>query len=93
MDAGVQLMWIVRSLISKPVDAAIGTNVAAIRNLLRLPLDRVATQLGVSNKVVEAWEAGRRKISPRDLFRLSKLMKVPVSAFFNPIEVHDEVAS
>jgi transcriptional regulator with XRE-family HTH domain len=73
-----------------PGAASVDTHVA--RQLRRLRVARCVTQtqlatgLGVSTQLIHKYEASRTRISPGRLYLCAKLLDVPVSYFFEPLQ-------
>ena len=70
----------------------LGRRLAQRRGELRLSLAELSTRCGVSLQQVHRYEIGANTISAPMLWQLSKCLGVPVSYFFEGLEVEDDVA-
>ena len=72
-----------------PVDVHVGGRVRQRRILLGLSQDAVGARLGLSFQQIQKYERGTSRIGASRLYRLSKILGVPVTFFFEdmPMEV------
>jgi transcriptional regulator with XRE-family HTH domain len=68
----------------------VGRRLKARRELLKLSQRDVAEVLGISPPGYGHWETGRTSITVDDLDRISKILKVKVSYFFDEAEFEHE---
>ena len=67
------------------VDLHVGVRIGLRRAALGMSLERLAEALGVSYQQVQKYERGMNRIGAGRLYRLSKMLDVPVSYFFEHI--------
>ncbi len=69
-----------------PIDIHVGERVRARRLLTGLSQDAFASKLGVTFQQVQKYEKGANRISASRLYRISKILNVPVSYFFDDMD-------
>lgn len=69
-----------------PVDVHVGSRVRLRRLLLGLSQDKLGEELGVTFQQVQKYERGANRIGASRLFRVSQVLGVPVSFFFEGLE-------
>ena len=78
-------------VISKPdpIDVHVGSRVRLRRTLLGLSQQKLGTALGLTFQQIQKYERGANRIGSSRLFRLSRILDVKVSYFFEelPAEV------
>lgn len=67
---------------SDPVDVHVGSRVRLRRTLLGLSQERLGEQLGLTFQQVQKYEKGSNRISASRLFRIGRILGVPVQFFF-----------
>ena len=67
---------------SDPVDIHVGSRVRLRRTLLGLSQERLGEQLGLTFQQVQKYEKGSNRISASRLFRIGRILGVPVQFFF-----------
>ena len=65
-----------------PVDIYVGERVRQRRKLLGMTQDRLAAALGLTFQQVQKYERGRNRISASRLYQLARVLKVPISYFY-----------
>ena len=70
-------------IMSHPVDVHVGKKLKQIRTLRRLSQTDVAKQLNLSFQQIQKYERGANRIGSSRLFKLSQILAVPVSFFFD----------
>lgn len=60
---------------------ALGRAIAAWREARGMTQENLALQIGVTNVSISRYEAGKRKVSPGIMARISKALGVPAMAF------------
>lgn len=60
----------------------LGYRVRQMRNLNKMPTDRLAEVLGVSTKTVQRYEAGEIHMSPEAIGKCAKSLNTPVGFFY-----------
>jgi len=68
-----------------PIDVAVGQQVRTLRMKAGLTQETVADALGLTFQQVQKYESGANRVAPSRLYRMSKLFKVRVSAFFDTV--------
>jgi len=66
-----------------PVDIHVGKRLKAFRVRESLSSADLASVLSVTPRLIEVFEAGRKRLSASQLFILSRHLDVPVAAFFD----------
>ncbi len=68
---------------SHPIDVHVGSKVRLRRNLLGLSQTDVGKMLGITFQQIQKYERGSNRIAASRLFKLSEVLVVPVSYFFD----------
>ncbi len=68
------------------VDAHVARQLRQLRVARDVTQTQLAVGLGVSTQLIHKYEASRTRISPGRLFLCAKLLNVPVSYFFEPLQ-------
>ena len=76
-----------------PVDVHVGGRVRQRRILLGLSQDAVGARLGVSFQQIQKYEQGTNRIGASRLHRLSKILGVSVTYFFEDMSMEAAAAS
>lgn len=73
----------------EPVDVHVGSRVRLRRTLLGMSQDKLGKALGLTFQQVQKYERGANRIGSSRLFKLSQILDVPVSFFFDdmPAEI------
>lgn len=66
-----------------PVDVHVGARVRLRRKILRQSQERLGEQLGVTFQQVQKYERGANRIGASRLWKLSEVLDVPVSFFYD----------
>lgn len=69
-----------------PIDVHVGKRLRLRRTMLGLSQEKLGTQLGLTFQQVQKYERGANRIGSSRLFRLSRLLEVPVSYFFEGLD-------
>lgn len=69
-----------------PIDIHVGERVRARRLLTGLSQDAFASKLGITFQQVQKYEKGANRISASRLYRISKILNVPVAYFFDDMD-------
>jgi transcriptional regulator with XRE-family HTH domain len=72
------------------IDAEIGRRIRALRLTRGLTMEQVAAQLGISQQQIQKYETGSNRVSASRLFALAQFLDVPVSAFFEGMQLRTE---
>lgn len=70
---------------SHPVDVHVGALIRARRKEIKLSQQALAAALGLTFQQVQKYESGHNRISASKLYAASKVLNMPVSAFFNDL--------
>ncbi len=65
-----------------PIDAHVGSRVRLRRTLLGLSQEKLARALGLTFQQVQKYERGLNRIGSSNLYKISKVLNVPVEFFF-----------
>ena len=68
-----------------PVDIHVGERVRARRLLCGMSQEAFANKLGVTFQQVQKYERGANRISASRLYKISRILNVPVSYFFEDV--------
>ncbi len=79
--------------VPNPVDVHVGHRVRLRRTLLGMSQDRLGQALGLTFQQVQKYERGVNRIGSSRLYRLSQILDVPVSFFFDEMSLLDESAA
>ena len=65
-----------------PIDIHVGARIRLRRQLLKMSQDRLGDDLGVTFQQVQKYERGANRVGASRLYRLSRVLEVPVQFFF-----------
>lgn len=74
-----------------PIDVHVGARVRLRRTLLGMSQQKLGKALGLTFQQIQKYERGANRIGSSRLYRLSRILDVPVSFFFD--ELPDEVVA
>jgi len=66
-----------------PVDIHVGARVRLRRKILRLSQEKLGDELGVTFQQVQKYERGANRVGASRLWKLSEVLDVPVSFFYD----------
>jgi transcriptional regulator with XRE-family HTH domain len=69
-----------------PIDIHVGSRVRLRRLLLGMSQEKLGDELGVTFQQVQKYERGANRIGASRLYRVSKVLQVPVGFFFEGLE-------
>lgn len=72
---------------SNPVDIYVGTRLKIRRTELGLSQNRIGEMTGITFQQVQKYEKGLNRIGSSRLYEFAKILRVPVSYFFEQYEV------
>lgn len=75
-----------------PLDRHVGRRVRLRRTLLGLTQQELGEQIGVTFQQIQKYERGTNRISASRLWEISRVLKVPVSFFFEDYRDGDDLA-
>jgi len=65
-----------------PTDVSVGLEIARLRKLRGFTQSTIADAVGLTFQQIQKYESGANRISASKLYRISKLLEVPVEGFF-----------
>jgi len=68
-----------------PIDVHVGSRVRLRRTLLGMSQEKLGMALGLTFQQIQKYERGANRIGSSRLYRLSRILDVPVSFFFDDI--------
>ena len=71
---------------ANPVDVHVGARIRLRRQVLKMSQEKLGDQLGVTFQQVQKYERGTNRVGASRLWRLSQVLDVPVSFFFEGLE-------
>jgi len=82
-------------MISKPdpIDIHVGSRVRLRRTLLGLSQQKLGDALGLTFQQIQKYEKGANRIGSSRLYKLSRIMDVPVSFFFAEMPTDDKIGN
>ncbi|SOD99239.1 helix-turn-helix domain-containing protein [Caenispirillum bisanense] len=75
-----------------PLDRHVGRRVRLRRTLLGLTQQELGEQIGVTFQQIQKYERGTNRISASRLWEIARVLKVPVSFFFEDFREDDDAA-
>lgn len=69
-----------------PVDVHVGSRVRLRRLLLGMSQEKLGDELGVTFQQVQKYERGANRIGASRLYRVSRVLQVPIGFFFEGLE-------
>ncbi len=76
-----------------PVDIHVGGRIRLRRTLLGFSQEKLANALGITFQQVQKYENGTNRVGASRLFHIAKVLKVPVSFFYEGLEQSSEEQS
>ncbi len=76
-----------------PIDIHVGSRVRLRRTLLGMSQEKLGDALGLTFQQIQKYERGANRIGSSRLFKLSQILDVPVSFFFEDMPEEVERAS
>jgi len=76
-----------------PIDVYVGSRVRLRRTLLGLSQEKLANALGLTFQQVQKYERGLNRIGSSNLYKISRVLSVPVEFFFDdmPEELSEDM--
>ena len=65
-----------------PIDQHVGSRVRLRRQLMKMSQEKLGDELGVTFQQVQKYERGANRVGASRLYRLSRVLEVPVQFFF-----------
>jgi transcriptional regulator with XRE-family HTH domain len=79
--------------IPDPVDVHVGVRIRTRRLLLGMNQETLASALGLTFQQVQKYEGGANRVSASRLAEVAEVLGVPVSYFFNDLDLAGETAT
>lgn len=76
---------------SDDVDKHVGKRLRVRRSLVGMSQEKLANALGITFQQVQKYERGSNRISASRLFKMSKVLEVPVDYFYDDMEGNKEI--
>jgi transcriptional regulator with XRE-family HTH domain len=76
----------VRPLGPDPIDVRVGSRVRLRRNMLSLSQERLGELIGLTFQQVQKYERGANRVSASRLYKLSRVLDVPVRFFYDVLD-------
>ncbi|MGD9637588.1 MAG: helix-turn-helix domain-containing protein [Alphaproteobacteria bacterium] len=76
-----------------PIDIYVGKRLRLRRNILGLSQEQLAKNIGISFQQIQKYEHGTNRISASRLYDISRVLKVPISFFFDDIKNDAELSN
>lgn len=71
---------------ANPVDTHVGSRIRVRRQILKMSQEKLGDMLGVTFQQVQKYERGTNRVGASRLWKLSTVLDVPVSYFFDGLE-------
>jgi transcriptional regulator with XRE-family HTH domain len=68
-----------------PIDVHVGSRIRLRRVLINMSQEKLGEQLGITFQQVQKYEKGTNRVGASRLYRISQVLGVPVSFFFEDI--------
>ena len=68
---------------ANPVDVHVGSRVRLRRQVMKMSQEKLGDQLGVTFQQVQKYERGSNRVGASRLWRMSRVLDVPVGFFFD----------
>lgn len=65
-----------------PIDVHVGSRIRLRRQLMKMSQEKLGDELGVTFQQVQKYERGANRVGASRLYRLSRVLEVPVQFFF-----------
>ncbi len=76
-----------------PVDIHVGSRIRLRRQLLRMSQEKLGDELGVTFQQVQKYERGANRVGASRLYRLSRVLEVPVQFFFEGLNEKSTISA
>jgi len=77
---------------ANPVDVHVGSRVRLRRQVMKMSQERLGDQLGVTFQQVQKYERGSNRVGASRLWKMSRVLDVPVGFFFDGLAEEGSVA-
>ena len=73
-----------------PIDIHVGGRIRLRRMMSGLSQERLGEQMGLTFQQIQKYEKGANRVGASRLFQLAQVLEVPVSYFFDDLELEDQ---
>ncbi len=73
-----------------PIDIHVGGRIRLRRMMSGLSQERLGEQMGLTFQQIQKYEKGANRVGASRLFQLAQVLEVPVSYFFDDLELEDK---
>jgi transcriptional regulator with XRE-family HTH domain len=74
-----------------PIDIHVGSRVRLRRQLMKMSQEKLGVELGVTFQQVQKYERGANRVGASRLYRMSRVLEVPVQFFFEELGDQTEI--
>ena len=74
---------------ANPVDTHVGSRIRVRRQVLKMSQEKLGDRLGVTFQQVQKYERGANRVGASRLWKMSRVLDVPISFFFDGLEGAD----
>tara|TARA_R110002111_G_scaffold45711_1_gene82615 strand:- start:398 stop:817 length:420 start_codon:yes stop_codon:yes gene_type:complete len=71
--------------VPNPVDMHVGSRIRLRRQLMKMSQEKLGDELGVTFQQVQKYERGANRVGASRLYRLSRVLEVPIQFFFEDL--------
>ena len=71
--------------VPNPIDTHVGSRIRLRRQLIKMSQEKLGDELGVTFQQVQKYERGANRVGASRLYRLSRVLEVPVQFFFEDL--------
>jgi transcriptional regulator with XRE-family HTH domain len=73
-----------------PVDVHVGSRIRLRRQLMKMSQEKLGDELGITFQQIQKYERGANRVGASRLYRLSRVLDVPVQFFFEGLNEHQQ---
>lgn len=74
---------------ANPVDTHVGSRIRVRRQILKMSQEKLGDRLGVTFQQVQKYERGANRVGASRLWKMSRVLDVPIAFFFDGLEGAD----
>jgi transcriptional regulator with XRE-family HTH domain len=71
--------------VPNPIDTHVGSRIRLRRQLIKMSQEKLGDELGVTFQQVQKYERGANRVGASRLYRLSRVLEVPIQFFFEDL--------
>ncbi|WP_371396326.1 helix-turn-helix domain-containing protein [Fretibacter rubidus] len=75
---------------ANPVDTHVGSRIRVRRQVLKMSQEKLGDMLGVTFQQVQKYERGANRVGASRLWKMSRVLDVPVSFFFDGLKGYED---